>query len=105
MGFGSLFSCASDTSDARPKKIRANKNKAAGGGREAATAPSKTEVARPLSKMSNDGAAHAYDGENNSFWDIGKYKIALKRCDNGQKLADELSEMISERAKIEDNYG
>ena len=32
-------------------------------------------------------------------------KVALKRCDNGAKLANDLSDMISERAKIEDNYG
>lgn len=39
-----------------------------------------------------------------SFWDIGNYKYALKRCDNGQKLANEMVEMISERADLEKNY-
>jgi hypothetical protein len=42
--------------------------------------------------------------EGKSFYDIGSYKIALKRCDNGAKLAKELEEMICDRAKIEDNY-
>ena len=45
-----------------------------------------------------------YDDDSN-FWDVGKYKIALKRCDNGQKLASELADMIGERAKLEDSYG
>ena len=34
-----------------------------------------------------------------------KKKVALKRCDNGAKLANDLSDMITERAKLEDNYG
>ena len=49
--------------------------------------------------------SYEQNGDVESFWDIGKYKIALKRCDNGQKLATDLSELISERAKLEDNYG
>jgi len=40
-----------------------------------------------------------------SFWDIGNYKYTVKRCDNGNKLAQELAEMISERAKLEESYG
>lgn len=39
-----------------------------------------------------------------SFWDIGNYKYVLKRCDNGNKLSGELSDMISERAKLEEAY-
>jgi hypothetical protein len=46
-----------------------------------------------------------HSAEKENFWDIGKYKIALKRCDNGQKLANDLAELIAERAKLEDNYG
>jgi hypothetical protein len=43
-------------------------------------------------------------GERN-FWQLNHYKVALKRCENGYKLASELNELISDRAKIEDNYG
>ena len=39
------------------------------------------------------------------FYEIGRFKVALKRCDNGAKLANDLNEMILERAKIEDDYG
>ena len=35
------------------------------------------------------------DTEN--FWELGNYKYALKRCDNGYKLGGELADMISER--------
>ena len=31
--------------------------------------------------------------------------VLLSRCDNGYKLGSDLSEMISDRAKLEDNYG
>jgi hypothetical protein len=43
-------------------------------------------------------------GESSNFWEIGNYKKALERCDNGHKLAQELMEMITERAKIEETY-
>lgn len=35
--------------------------------------------------------------ETENFWDLGNYKYALKRCDNGYKLGGELVDMISER--------
>ena len=43
-------------------------------------------------------------GESSNFWEIGNYKKALERCDNGHKLAMELMEMITERAQIEEAY-
>lgn len=42
--------------------------------------------------------------ERISFWDIGNYKFTLKRCDNGYVLSDKLINMLSERAKIEEDY-
>jgi hypothetical protein len=44
------------------------------------------------------------DSTPESFWDIGNYKYALKRYDNGAKLAQDLTDMISERAKLEEAY-
>lgn len=102
MGFLDLFSCASDTRERRrirKQNLQSNSN-------QDATAPGGSSTAVDRLACNEDGAAHAYESEGvDSFWDIGKYKVALKRCDNGQKLASELSEMISERAKVEDNYG
>lgn len=45
-----------------------------------------------------------YADEHESFWKIGNYKYALKRCTNGQKVGSDLADMISERAKLEDEY-
>lgn len=42
--------------------------------------------------------------ERISFWDIGNYKYTLKRCDNGYVLGEKLINMLSERAKIEEDY-
>lgn len=39
-----------------------------------------------------------------SFWGLKNYKSALKRYDNGHKLCNDLSEMIEERAEIEQSY-
>ena len=44
------------------------------------------------------------DGDAESFWEPGNFKVALKRCDNGHKLGDELADMITERAKLEEQY-
>ena len=56
------------------------------------------------SNLQHTANASYETNENFSFWDIGNYKYALKRCDNGHKLGSELIDMISERAKLEENY-
>jgi hypothetical protein len=38
------------------------------------------------------------------FFEIGAYSVALKRCENGHDLAQQLADMLDERAQIELNY-
>ena len=42
--------------------------------------------------------------EVKNFWDIGKYKYTVKRCDDGHELGEELIKMISERARLDEAY-
>lgn len=103
MGFGSWMdslNCASSNS-AQPKKIKKQKKKKQVLNQSASAPGEEVPIDDNI-----DAVSYIYDTENvDSFWDIGKYKIALKRCDNGYKLGSDLSEMISDRAKLEDNYG
>ncbi|CAF3231340.1 unnamed protein product [Rotaria socialis] len=39
-----------------------------------------------------------------SFWEIGKYSRAVKRCDDGNKLTTDLISMIGERAELEKTF-
>jgi len=91
----------SENSSRRHRAISQKKSQAAAP--LSASAPGEetheAEKAAPISSYVND------HGEVDSFWDIGKFKVALKRCDNGQKLGSDLMDLISERAKLEDNYG
>ena len=41
---------------------------------------------------------------SDSFWEIGKYMRTVKRCDNGNKLCDQLRRLIEERNRIEKSY-
>ena len=34
---------------------------------------------------------------NGNFWDLGNYKMVLKRINNGAKLCDELVKLMNER--------
>jgi hypothetical protein len=43
-------------------------------------------------------------GDSKNFWNIGNYKYAVERCENGFKLGNELIDMINERASIEETY-
>ncbi len=104
--FFSSLSCVSENSSRRHRAISQKKSQAAAP--LSASAPSEEtheaenenrKRATPISSYVND------HGEVDSFWDIGKFKVALKRCDNGQKLGSDLMDLISERAKLEDNYG
>ena len=42
--------------------------------------------------------------ESSNFWEVGHYKKVIERCDNGHKLANDLKDMLTERAKIEEAY-
>lgn len=41
---------------------------------------------------------------SDSFWEVGQYKRAIKRCEDGYKLCSDLMLMVSERAEIEKAY-
>jgi len=45
-----------------------------------------------------------YLPQTDSFWEIGKYSRALKRCDDGNKLTTDLVSMITERAELEKTF-
>ncbi|CAF1283001.1 unnamed protein product [Rotaria magnacalcarata] len=47
--------------------------------------------------MEND----LYLPQTDSFWEIGKYNRAVKRCDDGNKLTSDLISMLNERAELE----
>ena len=55
-------------------------------------------------KRSSTSESYGVETSGKSFYELGGYRIALKRCDNGAKLGKELEDMIAERAKIEDSY-
>ncbi|CAF4794359.1 unnamed protein product [Rotaria sp. Silwood1] len=38
------------------------------------------------------------------FFELGAYSVALKRCENGHDLAQQLADMFEERAQLELNY-
>ncbi|UJR28356.1 hypothetical protein I4U23_009598 [Adineta vaga] len=45
-----------------------------------------------------------YLPQTDSFWEIGKYNRAVKRCDDGNKLTTDLISMINERAELEKTF-
>lgn len=104
MPFRSFFeglNCASGSSDTRRRRIKKKSVQNSG----QASAPGEEAKADGTLRRAS---VETYEDEINnkeSFWEVGRFKIALKRCDNGAKLANDLSDLISERAKLEDNYG
>ncbi len=102
--FLSSLSCVSEkSSQRRTVKLKKKNNKAP---TLNASAPGEELNETVLEERISTISSYLNDrGEIDSFWDVGKFKVALKRCDNGQKLGTDLAELISERAKLEDNYG
>ena len=59
--------------------------------------PSRSAIAGPEAFASNS----AY---GRGFFELDAYSVALKRCENGHDLAQQLSEMFDERAQLELAY-
>lgn len=98
--FFDSLNCAS-SNGSRPRRIRKRKSK-----QQLASAPGDENAPNDVEGAADAQEHYSYEYENiDSFWDIGKFKVALKRTDDGQKLASDLTDLISERAKLEDNYG
>ena len=107
--FFSSLSCVSENSSRSSRSVKSKNKKAqTTTSLQVASAPGEetheahSEDKKRISAISSYVNDH---GEVDSFWDVGKFKVALKRCDNGQKLGSDLVDLISERAKLEDNYG
>lgn len=93
------FNCAAGRSDSPPPVRRKPVKKKP----ESTTETVTNQQQDPNNNVQLDRVS-SNEQETFSFYEMGAYKAALKRCDNGGKLAKELEEMISERAKIEDLY-
>ncbi len=104
--FFSSLSCVSENSSRRRTAKSQRKSQAAAPLSPSAPGEETHEAENENRKRISAISSYVNDhGEVDSFWDIGKFKVALKRCDNGQKLGSDLMDLISERAKLEDNYG
>jgi hypothetical protein len=63
--------------------------------------PSPSLFNRSISSPEAFGSNPAY---GRGFFEIGAYSVALKRCENGHDLAQQLADMFDERAQLELNY-
>lgn len=59
----------------------------------------------PLARVLSGPEAFANNSAyGRGFYEIGAYSVALKRCENGHDLAQQLADMYDERAQLELTY-
>lgn len=61
--------------------------------------PSPSSIARAGPEAFASNSAYG-----RGFYEIGAYSVALKRCENGHDLAQQLGDILDERAQIELSY-
>lgn len=108
-GFLKSLNCASGRSTQITKRTRKSNQKSAARRSQEMNGDAQGQEIPNFSSFSPDESNKFVERqfsseEHISFWDIGNYKYTLKRCDNGYALGDKLVDILSERAKIEEEY-
>ncbi|CAF0845862.1 unnamed protein product [Brachionus calyciflorus] len=109
-GFLKSLNCASSRSSEINKRTRKSQRRVKQKNTDTQNQPDVTQAVPNFSSFNPDSKqlerkfSIISGNEDISFWDIGNYKYTLTRCDNGHTLGAELAEMLSDRAKLEEEY-